>query len=146
MTASTPTAFTEHAGVAVPLICGAMYPCSNPELIAAVSAAGGLGIIQPISMSYVHGHELRAGIRRIRSLTDRPVGFNATVEKSSKIYEDRMRKWVVLANDDGVRFLVTSRGNPRSGVDDVHTAGGGGCPQYGVLRGAWNGVVVGDRS
>lgn len=30
------TAFTEAAGVEVPLICGAMYPCSNPELVAAV--------------------------------------------------------------------------------------------------------------
>ena len=32
---SLETAFTRHAGVEVPLICGAMYPCSNPELIAA---------------------------------------------------------------------------------------------------------------
>ena len=31
------TAFTRHTGVRVPLICGAMYPCRNPELIAAVS-------------------------------------------------------------------------------------------------------------
>ena len=33
------TAFTDHVGIEVPLICGAMYPCSNPELIAAVSEA-----------------------------------------------------------------------------------------------------------
>ena len=32
------TPFTRHASVEVPLICGAMYPCSNPELVAAVSA------------------------------------------------------------------------------------------------------------
>ena len=32
----TATAFTRQAGVEVPLICGAMYPCSNPELVAAV--------------------------------------------------------------------------------------------------------------
>jgi len=78
-------AFTEHAGVEVPLICGAMYPCSNPELIAAVSAAGGLGVIQPISMTYVHGHDLRDGSRLIRRSTERPIGFNAIVEKSSKV-------------------------------------------------------------
>ena len=62
------TAFTRSVGIEVPLICGAMYPCSNPELIAAVSAAGGIGIVQPISMVYVHGHDLRDGMRMIRSL------------------------------------------------------------------------------
>ena len=56
------TAFTRHAGIAVPLICGPMYPCSNPELVAAVSEAGGLGVIQPIALTYVHGHEYRAGL------------------------------------------------------------------------------------
>ncbi|MCZ7685669.1 MAG: hypothetical protein M5U28_45580 [Sandaracinaceae bacterium] len=55
------TRFTEHTGATVPLICGAMYPCSNPELVAAVSEAGGLGVVQPISMSFVHGHDLREG-------------------------------------------------------------------------------------
>ena len=31
------TSFAQQVGIEVPLICGAMYPCSNPELIAAVS-------------------------------------------------------------------------------------------------------------
>ncbi len=118
------TAFTEHAGVEVPLICGAMYPCSNPELIAAVSAAGGIGIVQPISMSFVHGHDLREGLRLIRRLTDRPIGFNALVEKSSRIYEERMRRWVDVALEEGVRFFITALGNPRWVVEKVHAAGG----------------------
>ena len=46
--------------------------------------AGGIGIIQPISMQYVHGHDLREGIRYMRTLTDKPIGFNAIVEKSSR--------------------------------------------------------------
>jgi nitronate monooxygenase len=118
------TAFTKHVGIEVPLICGAMYPCSNPELIAAVSEAGGIGIIQPISMSYVHGHELRAGIRLIRTKTQKPIGFNAIVEKSSKIYEDRMRKWIDIALEEGVRFFVTALGKPNWVVEKVHAAGG----------------------
>src|SRR5688572_22880606 len=89
------TTFTRQVGCEVPLICGAMYPCSNPELVAAVSAAGGIGVVQPISLTYVHGHDLREGLRLIRRLAPgKPIGFNALVEKSSKIYEDRMRKWV----------------------------------------------------
>ena len=118
------TPFTEHAGIEVPIICGAMYPCSNPELIAAVSEAGGIGVVQPISLSFVHGHDLRSGLRRIRALTDKPIGFNAIVEKSSKIYEDRMRQWVDVALDEGVRFFITALGNPRWVVDAVHARGG----------------------
>ncbi len=118
------TALTRHAGVEVPLICGAMYPCSNPELVAAVSDAGGLGIVQPISMIYVHGHDLREGLRLIRSLTPKPIGFNAIVEKSVKAYERRMRGWVDVALEEGVRFFVTALGNPRWVVEAVHAAGG----------------------
>jgi len=118
------TALTAALGIEVPLICGAMYPCSNPELVAAVSAAGGIGIIQPISMTYVHGHDLREGIRLIRSLTDRPVGFNAIVEKSSATYEKRMRAWIDVALEEGVRFFITALGNPRWVVDRVEEVGG----------------------
>ncbi|MBX3249180.1 MAG: nitronate monooxygenase [Myxococcales bacterium] len=118
------TPLTRALGIEVPLICGAMYPCSNPELVAAVSAAGGIGVVQPISMSFVHGHDLREGIRLIRSLTDRPIGFNAIVEKSSRVYEDRMRKWIDVALEEGVRFFITALGNPRWVVDRVHAVGG----------------------
>lgn len=118
------TPLTRHAGVEVPLICGAMYPCSNPELVAAVSEAGGLGIVQPISLTYVHGHGFREGLRLIRRLTSKPVGMNALVEQSSKVYRERMERWVDLALEEGVRFFVTSLGNPRWVVDRVHAAGG----------------------
>jgi nitronate monooxygenase len=118
------TALTRHAGIEVPLICGAMYPCSNPELVAAVSKAGGLGIVQPISLTYVHGHEYREGLRLIRRLTDRPIGMNALIEASSRAYRERMERWVDVALDEGVRFFVTSLGNPRWVADKAHAAGG----------------------
>lgn len=118
------TAFTRHAGVVVPLICGPMYPCSNPELIAAVSEAGGLGVVQPISLTYVHGHEFRAGLRHIRSLTSRPIGFNALIEASSRRYLERMRQWIDVSLEEGVRFFITSLGDPRWVCERVHAAGG----------------------
>jgi len=118
------TAFTEQVGIEVPLVCGAMYPCSNPELVAAVSEAGGIGVVQPISLMFVHGHDLREGLRLIRRLTDKPIGFNAIVEKSSRVYEDRMRRWVDVALEEGVRFFVTALGNPRWVVAKVHAVGG----------------------
>ena len=104
-------AFTRAAGIEVPLICGAMYPCSNPELVAAVSEAGGLGIIQPISLTYVHGHDFREGLRYIRRLTEKPVGMNVILESSSKVYLDRMRRYVDASLEEGVRFASPINGD-----------------------------------
>lgn len=118
------TAFTKHTGVQVPLICGPMYPCSNPELVAAVSEAGGLGIVQPISLTYVHGYEFRAGLRHIKSLTSRPIGFNALIEGNNKLYRERMTQWIEIALEEGVRFFLTSLGNPKWVCERVHAAGG----------------------
>ena len=118
------TPVTRQLGIEVPLICGAMYPCSNPELVAAVSEAGGIGVIQPLSMVYVHGHEFGAGLKLIRSLTSKPVGMNVIVERSSKVYQERMQRFVDQAIEGGIRFFVTSLGNPRWVVEKAHAAGG----------------------
>ena len=118
------TALTRDAGIAVPLIGGAMFPCSNPELVAAVSDAGGIGIAQPLSMVYVHGHELREGCRLIRRLTPKPIGMNVLIEQSSRLYLDRMQRWVDVAIEEGVRFFITSLGKPRWVVDRVAQVGG----------------------
>jgi len=101
-----------------------MYPCSNPELVASVSRAGGLGVFQPISLTYVHGHEYRAGIRLMLDLAKGPIGMNALIEKSSKKYLERMHTWIEIALEEGVRFFITSLGNPRWVVDRAHAVGG----------------------
>lgn len=111
------TRFTRQLGIDLPIICGAMYPCSNPELVAAASAAGAIGVVQPVSLTYVHGHEFRAGLRLIKSITDRPFGMNALIEKSSRHYHERLVRWVDVALEEGVRFFITSLGNPKWVVD-----------------------------
>jgi nitronate monooxygenase len=117
--------FTRAAGIEVPLICGAMYPCSNPELVAAVSKAGGMGIVQPMSFTYVYGYDLREGLRRTKHLAgDKPIGMNALIESLSKVYHNRMVQWVEIALEEGVRFFVTSLGKPRWIVDRVNEVGG----------------------
>ncbi len=118
------TAFTRQAHVQVPLICGPMYPCSNPELVAAVSEAGALGVIQPLSLTYVHGYEYRAGLRHIKSLTSHPIGFNALIEASNKTYLARMQGWIDIALEEGIRFFITSLGDPKWVCERVHAAGG----------------------
>ncbi len=117
-------AFTRHAGIEVPIIGGPMYPCSNPELVAAVSEAGGIGVVQPISLTYVYGHRFRDGLRLIRRLTTKPIGLNALIEKSSRRYHERMVRWVEIALEEGVRFFITSMGKPDWVARRVHGAGG----------------------
>lgn len=118
------TPFTKQAKVAYPIICGAMYPCSNPELVAAASEAGALGIIQPLSLVYVYGYDFREGLRYIRSLTQKPVGINIILERSQKAYEKRLRNWLEIAIDEGVRFAITALGNPDWVVKEMHATGG----------------------
>ena len=90
------SALCRDARIRVPLICGAMYPCSNPELVGAVSAAGGIGVVQPISMTYVHGHDFRQGVRLAQGVAgDAPIGFNALIE------EFRAKVKQNLYRDDG---------------------------------------------
>jgi nitronate monooxygenase len=129
------TRFTRQLGIDLPIICGAMYPCSNPELVAAASAAGAIGVVQPVSLTYVHGHEFRAGLRLIKSITDRPFGMNALIEKSSRHYHERLIRWVDVALEEGVRFFITSLGNPKWVVD--RTAQVGGVVYHDVTERKW---------
>src|SRR6185436_7444430 len=116
---------TQDAHIDIPLICGAMYPCSNPELVGAASAAGAIGIIQPISLTYVHGHDFREGIRLSKTIAQgKPIGFNALIEESNKFYRDRMERWIDIALEEGIRFFITSLGKPRWVVERVGQVGG----------------------
>ncbi len=115
--------FLEDTGIQTPIIGGPMYPCSNPELVAAVSQAGGIGIIQPVTLTYVHGYDFTEGIRYIKSLTDKPIGMNVLIEKSSLKYKERMKEWIDIALDEGIKFFITSLGKPDWVVEQVHARG-----------------------
>ena len=90
-----------------------------------------MSIIQPVSLTVVHGFDkpdltqgLLDGIRYIRTLTDKPIGFNALIEKGNEKYLRRMSKWIQIALDEGIRFFVTSLGKPDWVCDMVHARGG----------------------
>jgi nitronate monooxygenase len=135
MSAAYRTRLTDDAGIELPIICGAMYPCTNPELVAAASGAGAIGIVQPVSMTFVYGHDFREGLRLIRRTTDRPFGMNAQIEKSTRAYHERLVRWVDIALEEGVRFFITSLGNPRWVVD--RTAQVGGVVYHDVTNRRW---------
>lgn len=124
MAISIETSFTKQLGIKYPIICGPMYPCSNPELIGAVSEAGGIGVVQPLSLMYVHEYELHEGLQKIKSLTSHPFGMNVIVEQSSEKHKKQMKESVEIALEEGCRFFITSLGNPKWVVDAVKKVDG----------------------
>jgi len=114
------TDLTKDLGIEYPIIGGPMYPCGNPELVAAISNAGGIGVVQPITLTYVNNYEFRAGLRYIKSLSNKPIGMNALIEQSSKRYRQKMEAWVDIALEEGVRFFITSLGKPDWVVEKAH--------------------------
>lgn len=115
--------FLQQTGIQVPIICGPMYPGSNPELVAAVSAAGGLGVVQPISMTHIYGHDFRKGIQLIKSLTDQPFGMNFTLLDGNIRYEKRLKEWMEISIEEGIKFFITSLGNPKWVCAKAHQHG-----------------------
>jgi nitronate monooxygenase len=91
-------------------------PCtqgSNPELVAAVSEAGGLGVVQPVALTSLYGHDFREGLQLIKQLTDRPFGVNFTIfGGANKKYHEQMQEWMQISIEEGVKFFLTSLGKP----------------------------------
>lgn len=75
------TPFTTLVGVRYPIVLGGMGPpATSPELVAAVSNAGGLGIL---GCSGLSAEQIREATARIRELTDKPFGLNLLIFRSS---------------------------------------------------------------
>ena len=89
--------FLDDAGCTVPVIKGTDVSRElNPELVAAVSAAGGLGVVQPISLTHLYGHDFREGLQLIKRLTDKPFGVNFTILENKK-YKKQMDEWMHIS-------------------------------------------------
>ena len=70
------TKITEMFGIQYPILLSGMAWISTPKLVAAVSNAGGLGIL---STSVYNAEQTRAAVREVRKLTDKPFAANATL-------------------------------------------------------------------
>ncbi len=91
-------------GSRYPIIQGAMAGISNPELVAAVSEAGGYGLIASGPLS--GRKELRAQMEAIRKLTQKPFGVNLMTANP------RSKEYVELIADFGIKAVTTSAGSP----------------------------------
>ena len=109
--------FLQDTGARVPVVCGPMYPGSNPELVAAVSEHGGFGVVQPVTLTSLYGHDFRACLKLIKQLTDQPFGVNFTIfGGANKKYHEQMKEWMEISIDEGIKFFLTSLGKPDSVV------------------------------
>lgn len=101
-------------GIRYPVISGGMVWCSGWRLAAAVSEAGGLGLIGSGSMT---PELLREHIRKCRNATDKPFGVNVPL-----MYRYAEQIMHVIA-DEGVPVVFTSAGNPKTWTGFLHDAG-----------------------
>lgn len=103
------TRITEMFDIQYPIIQGGMIWLSTAELAAAVSNAGGLGILS--SISFPTAWELREEIRKTKDLTDKPFGVNFPIFPTTRPIEG-MGKYIDAAIEEGVRIAETSGQNP----------------------------------
>jgi NADH:quinone reductase (non-electrogenic) len=102
------TRMTELLNIQYPVICGGMYRIGRAPLAAAVSEAGGLGIIT--SATFETAEELRQEIRKARELTEKPIGVNINLFPSVKKMPNEAYIDVLL--NEGIRIVETSGRNP----------------------------------
>lgn len=109
--------FLKDTGAEIPVVCGPMYPGSNPELVAAASEAGGFGVVQPVALTSLYGHNFREGLQLIKKLTNKPFGVNFTIfGGANKKYHEQMEKWLQISIEEEVKFFLTSLGKPHAVV------------------------------
>ncbi len=115
------TRVCEILGIEYPIIQGAMGLIAGAELAAAVSEAGGLGIISPNAgePDWTNvGENLKKHIKKARNLTSKPFGVNFPIHMIGKD-----RSLIDIAIADGVKIVTTGAGNPAFHTPYFHEHG-----------------------
>ncbi len=113
------TRFTELVGIQYPIVQGGMQWVGRAELAAAVSNAGGLGILTALTQPTPD--DLRREIDRCRSMTDKPFGVNLTIlpTVTPPPYADYRRAII----DSGIKIVETAGSKPQEHVEDFKSHG-----------------------
>lgn len=109
-----PNRITELFGIQYPVIAGGMVWCSGWRLAAAVSNAGGLGLLGAGSM---HPETLIEHIDKMNAATDKPWGINIPL-----MYPE-IDRLIEIIIDKGVKIVFTSAGSPKKYTARFHEAG-----------------------
>jgi nitronate monooxygenase len=126
-------AFCERLGIEAPIVQAPIGGISTPELAAAVSNAGGLGMI---GLAGLPLHRVEARVRATRELTGRPFGANVILATSPA-------EAVGVALDAGVKILSLFWGDPAPFVGRAHEAGALVLTTVGSAREAREAVAAG---
>jgi enoyl-[acyl-carrier protein] reductase II len=108
------TRLTELLGIKHPLVLAGMTYITQPELVAAVSNAGGLGLF---ACGHLKPEETRAALKQIKTLTNKPFGIN------SALIFPMARGNVDVAIEEKVPVINYSLGRPWF-IKTVHEYGG----------------------
>jgi nitronate monooxygenase len=112
------TEVTRLLGIRYPIIAGPMFLVSDPELVAAVSNAGGLGAMP--SLNWRTAEEFRQALRKLKSLTSKPFGVNLIVNQANP----RQKVDLDICVEEKVPLVITSLGNPKETIQRMHEVGG----------------------
>ena len=113
------TRVTEMLGIEHPIIQGGMQWVGRAELAAAVSNAGGLGVITALTQPTPE--DLRQEIRRTRELTDKPFGVNLTMLPA--ITPPPYAEYRDVIIEEGVKIAETAGNNPKDHMPAFKDAG-----------------------
>jgi nitronate monooxygenase len=128
------TALCYHLGIQYPIIAAPMGPdLTGPEFVAAVSNAGGLGILQA---QLCPPQFFRREIRRVRELTDKPFGVNL-------ILHFPVEEHVVICLEERVPIISLFWGDPAPVVERAHGLGAKIFHQVGSVVDAENAAAAG---
>ncbi len=101
-------------GIEYPVIAGGMAWCSGWRLAAAVSNAGGLGLIGAGTMTV---DLLREHIRKVKAATDKPWGINLP------LMYPQIDTLIDMVIEEGCKIVFTSAGSPKKYTKRFHDAG-----------------------
>ena len=104
----------EIFGIEYPVIAGGMAWCSGWRLAAAVSNAGGLGLIGAGTMTV---DLLREHIRKVKAATDKPWGINLP------LMYPQIDTLIDMVIEEGCKIVFTSAGSPKKYTKRFHDAG-----------------------
>lgn len=113
------TRVTEALGIDHPVIQGGMMWVSQPELVAAVSNAGGLGILTALTFETPEG--LEKAIARTRKLTDKPFGVNLTFLPT--LVPKDYGSLIDVMVGEGIDIIETAGRNPEPYLEKLKAGG-----------------------
>jgi nitronate monooxygenase len=113
------TRITEDFGIEHPIIQGGMMWVSQPELVAAVSEAGGFGVLTALTFETAEG--LADAIARTRALTDRPFGVNLTFLPT--LIPKDYGSLIDVIVDEGIGIVETAGRNPEPYMERIKAGG-----------------------